>query len=411
MRAVRIAGLLAGLLGAGLVAGPADATRATLRTPAERGVVAAPATIAPGKVHIAFHRVAGGFSDPTYVTSASDGLARLYVVEQAGRVRIVTHGRVQSTPYLDLHNEVACCGERGLLSIAFHPQFGKHHFVYAAYTRSDGALQVSRFTAASPTATHIAASTEQRILTVPHSEQSNHNGGQLLFGRSGLFYITTGDGGGGGDPYGRPEDLTSLSGKLLRLDVDRHCGSHHYCAPSSNPFANASNANKRLVFDWGLRNPWRISVDRADGTLWIGDVGQDAWEEVDHVRAAGGRDFGWSCREGRSTYNAGRCSIGGKPRSMTAPVVVYHHDAGRCAIIGGYAYHGSKYSFAHGLYVYADYCTGETWVLGRTSSGGYPSALVGDDSGSITGFGQGDAGELFSVDQSGNLNHLVFSRA
>ena len=365
----------------------------------------------PAGVTVSLHAVTSGLQKPVYMASATDGLSRLFVVQQPGVVRIVSRGKVQASPYLDISKEVNSNGnEQGLLSIAFHPDFKKHPFVYVAYTRSDGALQISRFTASSAKASHLSASTELRYFHVPHAGQENHNGGQLQFGKTGLLYIGTGDGGGGGDPYGRPEKLTSLGGKILRINVDKNCGSRHYCVPTSNPFPHSRSVNKRIVFDWGLRNPWRFSFDR-DGTLWIGDVGQDAWEEVDHVRAVGGKDFGWSCREGRASYNSNRCTMGGKARRMTGPKYVYDHSNGRCAIIGGYVYRGPAYPFARGLYVFADYCSGEIWATGRTSSGGYRTALVGKDgAGSVTGFGVADSGEIYLVDQSGQLAHLVFHK-
>ena len=365
-------------------------------------------TRAPSAVRVTFHKMVGGFSSPVYVTSSRDGSHRLFVVEQGGTVRVVKNGAVQSTPYLNLTSEVQSGGEQGLLSIAFHPQFKAHPFVFAAYTLSTGALQVSRFKASSASSTSIARSTEIRLFKVPHPNQSNHNGGQLMFGRGGYLFVTTGDGGGGDDPYRNAERLTSLSGKILRLDVDHACGKRHYCIPSSNPFAHSTSASKRLVFDWGLRNPWRASVDRADGTLWIGDVGQSAWEEVDHVGAHGGIDFGWSCMEGLvRDPNGGSCA----GRHMRKPVSVYDHSNNRQAIIGGFAYHGPTYSFAHGLYIFADYASGETWVLGRTSSGGYPRAQVATFAGNLSGFGEGDAGEIYAVDLGGSLWHVIWHRA
>jgi glucose/arabinose dehydrogenase len=361
--------------------------------------------------------VTGGLSNPVFAASAQDGANRLYVVEQGGTVRVVTKGHVHARLYLDVRNAVACCGEQGLLSVAFHPHFSRHPFVYVAYTRaSDGALEVARFRATGGGATHVLGGSKRHIITVPHPGQSNHNAGQLLFTPGGMLLISTGDGGGGGDAFDNARNLTSLSGKLLRLDVDRSCGNHHYCIPPNNPFPHSSSANKRTVLDWGLRNPWRMSVDRADGRLWLADVGQDEWEEIDHVRLRGGKDFGWSCREGMHSYNSSRCTIGGKPRHMIRPLREYHHDTAngvtRCAVIGGYAYHGPRYPFAHGLYVFGDYCTGELWAIGRTSTGGWSRAKVGDigQTYSITGFGQSDSGELYAVTQGGSLYHLALSR-
>ena len=365
------------------------------------------ATTAPSKVTVTFRKVVGGFHSPVYVTSARDGSHRLFVVEQAGTVRLVKSGVVQSTAYLNLSAEVLSGGEQGLLSIAFHPNFAQHPLVFAAYTRSDGALQVSRFRASSASASTVARSTEVRLFAVPHPNQTNHNGGQLMFGAGGLLYVTTGDGGGAGDPYGNAERLTSLSGKILRLDIDHACGGRHYCIPSTNPFPHARSANKRLVLDWGLRNPWRASVDRADSTLWIGDVGQSAWEEIDHVGRGGGVDLGWSCMEGRVVYNSARCS----GRHLRAPVSVYDHSNNRQAVIGGFAYHGPLYPFAHGLYVFADYASGETWALGRSSSGGYPRARVATFGGNLSGFGEADRGEIYAVDLGGSLWHVIFHQA
>src|SRR4051794_11405604 len=222
----------AALVAASIVAGSAVSQAAT-------------PTRAPGAVRISYHKVAGGFSSPVYVTAARDGSHRLFVVQQGGLVRVLRNGVVQSTAYLNIASEVLCCGEQGLLSIAFHPAFAKHPFVFAAYVRSDGALQVSRFKASSASSPSIARSTEVRLFSAPHPNQTNHNGGQLMFGRGGYLYVTTGDGGGGGDPYGNAERLTSLSGKILRLDVDHACGSRHYCIPASNPFPHARSASKR----------------------------------------------------------------------------------------------------------------------------------------------------------------------
>jgi glucose/arabinose dehydrogenase len=366
--------------------------------------------VGPADVSVRFRPVASGLSSPVQVASARDGSRRLYVVEQGGRVRIVRDGTVARRAYLDISGRVVSGGEQGLLGLAFHPRFARKHFVYVAYTRaSDGALQVSRFTATSKTARSVAASTERRIITVPHPGESNHNGGALVFGNKGRLYISTGDGGGGGDPYDNARDLTSLSGKILRLDVDHRCGSHNYCIPAGNPFANASNANRRTVYDWGLRNPWRMSVDRGDGRLWIADVGQEQWEEVNHVGQRGGKDFGWSCREGRHSYNSSRCTIGGEPRRMTSPVTEFDHGDGRCAVIGGYAYRGPEYPFAHGLYVYNDFCGGQVYALGQRADGSYVSARVGTVSG-VSGYGENDRGEIYAVSLGGTLYHVVFRR-
>ena len=388
--------LVAALAGAALVA-PVEATATT-------------ATISPTKVAVHLTKRVGGFTDPVAVTSARDGVSRLYVSEQRGTVRLVSGTTLQSRFYLDIRSRVVSGGEQGLLSVVFDPKFSTHPYLWAAYTRaSDGALQVSRFHATSARATFVSASTEVKLFAVAHPRYSNHNGGQLMFGHDGYLYISTGDGGGGGDPFGNAERLTSLSGKLLRVDAEHFCGKQHYCIPSSNPYARSSSFNKRLVFDFGLRNAWRYSFDAADGSLWIGDVGQDAYEEIDHVGTAGGKDFGWSCREGNATYNSSRCS----GRHLTKPIYVYAHgsnDANGCAVIGGFAYHGASYAFAKGLYVFADWCSGHLWATGRTGAGGYSTSRVGSFAGHITGFGESDSHEIYAVAGDGSLYRVVFTK-
>lgn len=385
---------------AGLVVAPASVTAAVT------------ATTSPSTLSVHLSKRASGFVDPIGVTTARDGATRTYVTEQRGDVRLVTDNtHVQSGFYLDIRSRVVSGGEQGLLSIVFDPKFTSHPFLWAAYTRkSDGALQVSRFRAKSAAATWVSAASEVKLFTVPHPQYTNHNGGQLMFGPDGLLYIGVGDGGGVGDPFGNAERLTSLSGKILRIDAEHFCGNLHYCIPSSNPFPRSSNANKRMVLDFGLRNPWKYSFDAADGSLWIGDVGQDSYEEVDHVTTAGGNDFGWSCREGNSTYNSSRCAN----RTMTNPVHVYSHGSEErdCAIIGAFAYHGSAFPFAKGVYFYTDFCSGHIWGLGRTSTGGYSSAQVGEAGlhTQVTGFGETDSNEILAVARNGNLYRLIITK-
>jgi glucose/arabinose dehydrogenase len=362
---------------------------------------------APGHVRIHWHTVVSGLSSPVSVTNAGDGSGRLFVAEQGGVVRTVRSGHLLAAPYLDISDRVTSGGEQGLLSIAFHPDFAHHPLFYVAYTRSDGDLVVSSFKASSASANQLAPSTERRILLVPHHGATNHNGGQIFFGHDQDLYITTGDGGGEGDQYKRVDTRTNLTGKILRINVDKSCGTTHYCIPPSNPYAH-SKTFRREIIDWGLRNPWRASIDPATNTLWIGDVGQDSYEEIDHVAIPAAHDFGWSCKEGRTTYNAGECGH----RTITPPVqVIPHSPGGNCAIIGGDVYRGKQYAaIAGGLYVYTDYCSGRVWGLKRVN-GHWRNAQIGSVSGRPGGIGLSQSGALYVVTLDGALHRASFTTA
>ncbi|MCU1675362.1 MAG: Glucose/sorbosone dehydrogenase-like protein [Frankiales bacterium] len=349
------------------------------------GLVPAPASAAnPRTVSVTFASAAdAGFDAPTAVANAGD--ARLFVAEQSGLVRVVSGGHVAAKPYLDIRSLVTDGGERGLLGLAFHPSFATRPYVYVAYTRSNGSLQVSRFRAASRTAPTIDVSTRLSILNVPHPDAGNHNGGMLAFGADGLLYISTGD--GGATPQ-RAQQLGSLLGKILRIDVNRYCGTKHYCVPSTNPFVKTTGARAE-VFHLGLRNPWRFSFDRKTGSMWIGDVGQNAWEEIDRVgRGVGGKNFGWPCREGKHTYG-GTCRSG----TLTGPVDEYSHSLG-CSITGGYVYRGTRQPLLSGVYVFADYCSGRVWG-GTTVNGTWVRSQMGQLGGTVTAFGESASGELY----------------
>jgi glucose/arabinose dehydrogenase len=363
--------------------------------------------VLPGHVRIHWHTVVSGLSSPLMVTSARDGSGRLFVDQQGGSVRVVRSGHVLPTPYLDISSEVQSGGEQGLLSIAFHPNFTKHPRFFAAYTRSNGDLIVSSFRATSASANHISATTEKHLLVVPHRGATNHNGGQIFFGRKGNLFITTGDGGSEGDTFKRADFRDNLTGKVLRIDVDHHCGTKNYCIPSGNPYAT-STKYRREVLDWGLRNPWRVSMDSKTGKLWIGDVGQDRYEEIDTVGVSKAHDFGWSCREARATYNSGLCDH----RTMTGPVaVIPHSPGGNCAIIGGFVYRGKAYaSIAGGLYVFSDNCSGTMWGLRKNSSGKYVVARIGSVSGNPSGFGISGTKTLYVTTLDGILHRATFTK-
>jgi glucose/arabinose dehydrogenase len=348
---------------------------------------------------IALTRVTAGFSNPTQVTSARDGSGRLFVVEQRGVVKIVEGGTALPTPFLDLTGHVSCCGERGLLSIAFPPGPAPKTTFYANYTDLNGDTTISRFSFSGDTASAVSETVILRIA----QPFSNHNGGQLAFGPDGYLYVGMGDGGSGGDPNDNGQNLASLLGKILRIDVR----ASPYGIPPDNPFAGSSTARPE-IWAYGLRNPWRFSFDRRTGDLFIGDVGQSAWEEVDFqpAGAAGGANYGWRLTEGAHCYNpASGCGFAG----ITLPVAEYGHVNGNCSITGGFAYRGRDFARLNGIYFYADYCSGRVWGLRRGASGWETQELLRPGY-AFTSFGEDDAGEVYAVDgTSGTLYLLVDS--
>ena len=357
----------------------------------------------PRRVAVALTRAtATSFAEPTVVTNAGD--ARLFVAEKRGYIRSVSGGKAQGAPYLDLHQLVGQTGgEQGLLGLAFHPGFAAAPYLYAAYTNTDGSLQITRFRAASAGSTTVSVATRVPILNVPHPDASNHNGGMIAFGPDGMLYISAGD---GGSTPEHAQDLGSLNGKILRIDVDRTCGGANYCIPAGNPFAATAGARKE-IWHLGLRNPWRFSFDRAVGSMWIGDVGQDSWEEIDNVgKGIGGRNFGWPCREGLHPYS-GSCRGG----ALTSPVDEQSHADGSCAITGGYVYRGRQAPALAGVYVFTDFCTGTIWGRSRLASGRWIRSKIGSYSGSLASFGESSTGELYALDLGNGALLAVRGRA
>ncbi|MGZ4144427.1 MAG: PQQ-dependent sugar dehydrogenase [Actinomycetota bacterium] len=369
------------------------------------GLTRAEAAFDPRHVGITLATIARGLASPVGIAAPNDGTGRLFVIEQAGRIRVyLPRGGLQSTPYLDIRSRVLSGGERGLLGLAFHPNFKTNGYFYVHYTTANGDIHVSRFHA-TPSRNQAASNSEQVLMTIPHQTYGNHNGGQLAFG-GGYLHIGIGDGGGAGDPSGNAQNLNSWLGKVLRIDVDHSCGSLHYCIPSTNPFASRTGV-KHEIWLYGLRNPWRFSFDSRypSGSLFIGDVGQSAREEIDIT--PGGRNMGWDCREGTlntvSSYGGSYCN----GVSFTGPIYQYSHASGRCAVVGGFVYRGATYaSVMAGVYLYADYCTGEIWGLAHQTNGSWLNALLRNHSASITSFGHGPTGELYIVDTSGILWHI-----
>lgn len=369
--------------------------------------LAAPVRAAdPRTIRAGFSRLSSGFSSPIAIAAPDDGTGRLFVAEQPGRIRVRSSSGTIRT-YLDIRSRVRSGGERGLLGLAFHPNFRSNGQFFVHYTDGNGDVRISRFRA-TPSANSASANTETILVRIPHRSYANHNGGQVAFSpRDGYLYAAIGDGGGQGDPAANSQDLGVLLGKIIRIDVDGACSGKHYCIPSTNPFAR-STVRRREIWHYGLRNPWRFSF-AANGTMWIGDVGERAREEIDTAAATtGGRNYGWDCREGSlntaGTYGGSYCS----GKSFVGPFRQYSHSDGRCAIIGGNVYSGSRYrALMNGVYLYGDYCTGEVWGLARTSSGSWVNAEIYDHSRPITSFGQDATGEVYAVDIAGYLYRVT----
>ena len=347
---------------------------------------------------ITLTQILTGLSLPTTVTHAGD--LRLFITQQTGRIAVLQAGAtsINATPFLDVTNLISCCDERGLLGLAFHPHYHDNGFFYIDYTRaSDGATVIARYKVSANDINRADPASAQILLTIGQPF-SNHNGGQLQFGPDGYLYIGMGDGGSAGDPGNRAQNLGEFLGKILRIDVDNGTP---YGIPPSNPFVNRSGARPE-IWAFGVRNPWRFSFDRSTGDLWIGDVGQGQWEEVDFQpqTSIGGENYGWRRMEGNHCFNpTSNCS----DATMTLPVAEYDHNGGRCSITGGYRYRGSRSSRLQGTYLYADYCSGTVW--GLTNIGGiFSSRVLAQTTLGITTFGEDVNGEIYLADnKSGRL--------
>ncbi len=335
--------------------------------------------------------ITAGLASPVFLAQPlNDG--RIFVVEQGGRIRVSRNGVLQTTPFLDISARVLSGGERGLLSVAFHPQYATNHFFYVYFTtQTNGDIRVERFTTTSNP--EVAdATTSKLIITAPHSTYSNHNGGLLTFGPDGMLYAGLGDGGSGGDPLGNGQNFNSLLGSLLRLDLDH---GDPYAIPSDNPFVGQAN-HRGEVWAKGLRNPWRYAFDAPTSLLYIADVGQDLHEEVDVVPAnSAGLNYGWNVMEGLSCYNASTCNQTG----FTLPLIDYGHN-GPCSITGGYVYRGSAIPAIRGHYFYSDYCAGFLKSLRYQDGVAVDQKDWGLTTAAVTSFGVDFAGELYMI--SGN---------
>ncbi len=359
--------------------------------------------IGAGDIHL--QQLADGFDNPVDVAAAPGQTDRLYVVEQPGRIMVVgMDGTVRSQPFLDIRQLVEFGGERGLLSVVFHPDYARNGYFYVNYTGAGGTVTIARYHVSQNDPYRADPSSAAIILTVPHPV-SNHNGGLLLFGRDGYLYISIGDGGAGNSANGQRK--STLLGKLLRIDVNHTSAGKQYAIPSDNPFVNEAGTRPE-IWAYGLRNPWRYSFDRENGDLYIGDVGQNEFEELNYQPAAskGGQNYGWAIYEGNSCYAGGdACSTKG----LTAPVYVYKHEAGNCVITGGYVYRGQRYPNLRGTYLFADYCSGKMWAFpaGEAQSGHVNAQQVLDTQMPLSSFGEDNAGELYVVSLNGSLSRIT----
>ncbi|MDP2582519.1 MAG: PQQ-dependent sugar dehydrogenase [Candidatus Palauibacterales bacterium] len=341
--------------------------------------------------------VVSGLSSPVWLT-APPGDPRLFVVEQRGTIRIVKDGSLLPEPFLDLRPAVASGGERGLLGLAFHPDYASNGRFYVDYTDPQGDTRVVAYRVSASDPDRADPASGDTILAVDQP-YSNHNGGLVTFGPDGMLYVGLGDGGSGGDPRGNGQNRGTLLGAILRLDVD---GGSPYRIPPDNPFVGQAGFRGE-IWAWGLRNPWRYSFDPASGLLYIADVGQNDWEEVDAVSATtGGLNYGWNVMEGRHCYGSSSCDGQG----LVQPILEYGHDQG-CSITGGFVYRGSAMPDLQGTYFYSDYCSG--WLRSLR----YDGTAVGEERswdvgslGQVLSFGEDAAGELYVLSANGTVYRL-----
>lgn len=346
------------------------------------------------------------------VEIANDGSSRLFIVEQTGAIRIYNNGVLETTPFINLAGRISCCGERGLLSLAFHPQYATNGFFYVYYTATNGDITIERFKTDPANANVADPATGKILITISHTANSNHNGGHLAFGRDNYLYFATGDGGGAGDPPDNAQDIGSLLGKMLRINVTTDDIAPYYTVPPDNPYFGTPTSE--LIWALGLRNPFRWSFDRANGNMWIADVGQNLWEEVNFISAVspGGitpsnLNFGWDCLEGTHPYAdpSPRLPCGG---TYVNPVAEYDHTVanGGFSVTGGYVYRGTAYPALAGYYIFADHLSANVWLLPPNGNAA-DTIMYRNLRDSITAFGENAVGELFATTLNGRLFQVV----
>jgi glucose/arabinose dehydrogenase len=370
---------------------PTSTSLAPTQTPAQTEIPPtssppADATAFPDPNAYSWNQVASGFDRP--VDLQPEGTGRLWVVEKPGQIHILQNGQLLEPPLLDIEDRVNdTSNEMGLLGLALHPNFSQNGYFYVNYTGAGGDTFISRFTANGDS----ADPNSEVILLRVTQPFPNHNGGTMNFGPDGYLYMGLGDGGSQGDPQGNGQSLDTLLGKILRIDVD---SAQPYAVPPDNPFGDE-------IWAYGLRNPWRMSFDTLTGDLYIADVGQNEWEEIDFIPAnsPGGQNFGWDYREGAHEYE------GSGPAGMIDPIAEYSHPEGGCSVTGGYVYRGAMPEW-NGIYLFGDYCTGLVWGLIRSGEA-WQKQLLFDTDFNITSFGQDENGEVYIVADGGGVYQLV----
>ena len=332
-------------------------------------------------------------SNPVEIVASPTNDNRLFVVQQSGTIRILnTDGTFETANFLNITDRVNFSGEMGLLGLAFHPQFAINRHFYVYHNDSNGSIKVSRYTANSANPNTADPATEKLLLTIP-KPFANHNGGSIHFGADGFLYISTGDGGSGGDPNNNSQNKNSLLGKLLRIDVNSE---NAYNIPPDNPFVNTDGADE--IWSYGLRNAWKFSFDRTTNNIWIADVGQGVIEEINKVPATtSGVNYGWRCYEGNNTYNTTGCA---NASTMTFPVAEYNHSGGKCSITGGYVYRGNLYTDLVGKYLFADFCSTQIGILDENNTITWTSAFSGN---MFTTFGEDNSKQLYIAASNGKI--------
>jgi glucose/arabinose dehydrogenase len=354
-------------------------------------------------VEVAFPNLS--FDQPVGITTADDGINRLFVVEQTGRIIVFENSESTdaSNVFLDISDRVLYGGEQGLLGLAFHPDFNQNRYFYVDYVTSNPPRTIiARYTVMDSGPVQADENSELILLEV-NQPFANHNGGQLAFGKDGFLYIGLGDGGSAGDPSGNAQNRASLIGKILRIDVDSPSAGINYSIPADNPFAGNTLGYREEIYAYGFRNPWRFSFDQVTGNLWVADVGQSQREEIDLVEK--GKNYGWNVMEGTLCYSP---STGCNQAGLELPMWEYGHDEGN-AVIGGFVYQGSTLTGLDGAYIYGDYGSGKVWALRDDGTSTFANTLLVDTALSITSFGLDKNNELYFTSFDGKIYKLTQS--